>query len=91
MSEVVIGTLFGTLMGPLCTGIFDPRSWTMDSNPVTFEVMRIVLVLDLFAAGVDLPEKYMYTDIRGFMTLVIPTMTIGWFIVAGKSELTLFH
>lgn len=91
MSEVVIGTLFGILMGPLCAGIFDPRSWTADSNRVTLEVMRIVLVINLFAAGVHLPEKYMYTDIKGFMTLVVPTMTIGWFIVAGQSESNLFQ
>jgi len=88
MSEIVIGTLFGILMGPLCAGIFDPRSWTMDSNRVTVEFLRIVLVLNLFAAGVYLPEKYMYTDIKGFMTLVVPTMTIGWFIVAGQFQLT---
>ena len=91
MSEVVIGTWFGILMGPLCAGIFDPRSWTVDSNRVTLEVMRIVLVINLFAAGVHLPEKYMYTDIKGFMTLVVPTMTIGWFIVAGQSESNLFQ
>jgi len=53
--------------------------------------MRIVLVINLFAAGVHLPEKYMYTDIKGFMTLVVPTMTIGWFIVAGQSESNLFQ
>jgi len=78
-------------MGPLCAGIFDPRSWTMDSNSVTLEVMRIVLVINLFAAGVHLPEKYMYTDIKGLMILVVPTMAIGWFIVAGQSELSLFQ
>jgi len=91
MSEVVIVTLFGILMGPLCAGIFDPRSWTVDSDRVTLEVMRIVLVINLFAAGVHLPEKYMYTDIKGLTTLIVPTMTIGWFIVAGQSDLTYFN
>ena len=45
--------------------------------------MRVVLAVGLFAIGVELPESYMMKHVRGLVVLVIPTMAIGWIIVAG--------
>ncbi|KAF9445302.1 hypothetical protein P691DRAFT_777670 [Macrolepiota fuliginosa MF-IS2] len=82
VNEVVLGTAFGILMGPLCAGIFDPRSWTHDTNRVTLEITRIVLATGLFAIGVELPKAYMYRHAKGLLAMVVPTMAIGWIIVA---------
>jgi NhaP-type Na+/H+ or K+/H+ antiporter len=83
ISEVVIGTAFGVIMGPHCADVFDPRRWAPDTGVITLEVMRVVLAVGLFAIGVELPESYMMKHVRGLVVLVIPTMAIGWFVVAG--------
>ena len=83
VNEVVLGTAFGIFMGPHFAGIFDPRSWGAHSNAITLEVMRIVLATGLFAIGVELPKSYMAKHAKSLLAMVIPTMAIGWVIVAG--------
>ena len=71
------------IMGPYCVDAFNPRGWAPKSGEITLEVMRVVLAVGLFAIGVELPESYMMKHVRGLLVLVIPTMAIGWFVVAG--------
>ncbi|KAF9531593.1 Sodium/hydrogen exchanger family-domain-containing protein [Crepidotus variabilis] len=82
VNEVVVGTLFGIFMGPYFANIFNPRDWG-SSNTITLEVMRIVLATGLFAIGVELPKSYMWKHAKSLLTMVVPTMAIGWLIVAG--------
>lgn len=83
ISEVVVGTIFGIIIGPYCANAFDPRGWASDTTIITLEVMRVVLAIGLFAIGVELPESYMGKHFKGLIVLVVPTMAVGWFIVAG--------
>ena len=83
INEVVLGTVFGVLIGPHVGNLLDPRSWTSDINFLTREVTRIVLVIGLFIIGVRLPEAYMAKKAKSLLAMVIPTMAIGWVIVAG--------
>jgi NhaP-type Na+/H+ or K+/H+ antiporter len=80
----VLGTLFGVLIGPHCADVFDPRSWGPVSDRITLEIMRVVLATGLFAIGVELPQSYMRDHARGLLVMVVPTMTFGWLVVAGK-------
>jgi NhaP-type Na+/H+ or K+/H+ antiporter len=70
-------------MGPYFAGIFDPRSWSNESDAITLEVMRVVLATGLFAIGVELPKSYLAKHAKSLLAMVIPTMAIGWVIVAG--------
>jgi len=83
INEVVLGTIFGILMGPHFANIFDPRSWGAGTNTITLEVMRIVLATGLFAIGVELPQSYMAKHAKSLLAMVVPTMAIGWVVVAG--------
>ncbi|KAG6831000.1 hypothetical protein H0H92_013472 [Tricholoma furcatifolium] len=83
VNEVVLGTAFGILLGPYVTNIFDPRAWGVDTTFVTREITRIVLATGLFAIGVELPKSYMAKHAKSLLVMVVPTMAIGWFIVAG--------
>ncbi|KAF8813569.1 Sodium/hydrogen exchanger [Phlegmacium glaucopus] len=76
-------------MGPYFAGVFDPRSWgsKSESDEITLEVMRIVLATGLFAIGVELPKSYMARHAKSLLAMVIPTMAIGWVIVAGLLRL----
>ena len=45
--------------------------------------MRVVLATGLFAIGVELPKGYMVDHAKSLIAMVVPTMAIGWVIVAG--------
>ncbi|KAL5523797.1 hypothetical protein ACEPAG_7970 [Sanghuangporus baumii] len=84
--EVVLGTAFGIIIGPHCAGILDPRSWNSSwttGNRITLEIMRVVLAIGLFSAGVELPKEYLAKHARSLIVMVVPTMAFGWFVVAG--------
>ncbi|KAJ7466509.1 Sodium/hydrogen exchanger family-domain-containing protein [Mycena latifolia] len=83
INEVILGTIFGIVVGPHCAGIFDPRSWGDSSDAITLEVMRVILATGLFAIGVELPGSYMAKHVKGLLILVVPTMAFGWVVVAG--------
>jgi sodium/hydrogen antiporter len=83
INEVVLGTLFGVIIGPYVANVFDPRSWGSTGDRITLEVMRVVLATGLFAIGVELPKSYMRDHVRGLLVMVVPTMCFGWAIVAG--------
>ena len=74
-------------MGPYFAGVFDPRSWGSESDEITLEVMRVVLATGLFAIGVELPKSYLARHAKSLLAMVIPTMAIGWVIVAGVYSL----
>ncbi|KAJ7182504.1 Sodium/hydrogen exchanger family-domain-containing protein [Mycena crocata] len=82
INEVILGTVFGIVVGPHCANIFDPRSWGESTDAVTLEVMRVILATGLFAIGVELPGSYMAKHVKGLLILVVPTMAFGWVIVA---------
>ncbi|KAJ7454316.1 Sodium/hydrogen exchanger [Mycena galericulata] len=82
INEVILGTIFGIVVGPHCANIFDPRSWGESTNAITLEVMRVILATGLFAIGVELPGSYMAKHAKGLLILVVPTMAFGWVIVA---------
>jgi len=84
-----LGTLFGIFMGPYFAGVFNPRSWVSnsESDEITLEVMRVVLAMGLFAIGVELPRSYMADHAKSLLAMVVPTMAIGWAVVAGLLRL----
>jgi len=53
--------------------------------------MRIVLATGLFAIGVELPNAYMARHAKSLLVMIVPTMAIGWVIVAGLSISALNH
>ena len=51
--------------------------------------MRVVLAMGLFAIGVELPKTYMADHAKSLLAMIVPTMAIGWVIVAGVYSLPL--
>lgn len=84
VNEVVLGTAFGIIIGPYFAGIFDPRAWSSHSDAITLEVMRVVLATGLFAIGVELPNSYLARHCKSLLVMVVPTMALGWVVVAGE-------
>ncbi|KAF9163763.1 hypothetical protein DFQ26_002138 [Actinomortierella ambigua] len=52
ISEAFVSTAFGIIIGPYAIGLFDPLSWK-DYDNVTLELTRIVIAVQVMAAGVE--------------------------------------
>lgn len=55
MNGLAVATLCGIIFGPHGAGLLDPRTWG-NVDQITLEASRIVLVVQCFAVGVELPK-----------------------------------
>ncbi|KAG9250738.1 putative Na+/H+ antiporter CNH1 [Emericellopsis atlantica] len=81
IGEATVATLAGVIFGPHCANLIDPNSWG-STDIVTIEFSRIVLVVQCFAIGVELPKYYMEKHWRSVVYLLVPVMTFGWLITS---------
>ncbi|KAF4119778.1 NhaP-type Na+/H+ or K+/H+ antiporter [Geosmithia morbida] len=81
IGEATVATLCGVIFGPYGANLIDPTSWG-STDIVTIEFSRIVLVVQCFAVGVELPRYYMERHWRSVAFLLIPVMMFGWLIVS---------
>ncbi|KAF9141218.1 hypothetical protein BG015_001361 [Linnemannia schmuckeri] len=77
ISEAFVSTAFGIIIGPYAIGIFDPMSWTK-FDTVTLEFTRIVIAVQVMAAGVSLPRSYMVKEKRSLFMMIVPLMILMW-------------
>ncbi len=77
IGEATVATLCGIIFGPHAANLFDPRSWG-NVDQITLECSRVVLVVQCFAVGVELPKAYMERHWRSVVLLLVPVMTYGW-------------
>ncbi|GKU03797.1 cpa1 family monovalent cation:h+ antiporter [Fusarium langsethiae] len=81
IGEATVATLCGVIFGPHAANLIDPQSWG-STDIVTVEFSRIVLVVQCFAVGVELPKFYMERHWKSVVFLLIPVMTFGWLITS---------
>lgn len=81
IGEATVATLCGIIFGPHAADLIDPGSWG-NVDLITLEFSRIVLVVQCFAVGVELPKAYMEKHWRSVVLLLIPVMTFGWLITS---------
>ncbi|KAF9951553.1 hypothetical protein BGZ72_006953 [Mortierella alpina] len=77
ISEAFVATAFGIIMGPYAIGIFNPESWN-EYDTVTLEFTRIVIAVQVMAAGVSLPRSYMVKERRSLFMMIVPLMIMMW-------------
>ncbi|GMG55107.1 unnamed protein product [Ambrosiozyma monospora] len=82
VGEAIIGTIFGILVGPDVLNWFNPSDWITDVDHLTLELSRIILIIQLFATGVELPPKYMQRHFRSVSIVLFVSMIGGWLILA---------
>ncbi|KAA1096018.1 Superoxide dismutase [Mn], mitochondrial [Puccinia graminis f. sp. tritici] len=82
LSDAMLAVSFGVLMGPHVAGLIDPRSWGGGAsfNEITLEITRIIVALDVFSAGVELPAAYILRHWQTMICLLGPVVLAGWFI-----------
>ncbi|KAI5816270.1 sodium/hydrogen antiporter [Pyronema omphalodes] len=81
IGEATVATICGIIFGPVGAKLFDPNSWG-NVDQITLECSRIVLVVQCFAVGVELPKKYMTRHWKSVVLLLVPVMTWGWLITS---------
>lgn len=81
IGEATVATLCGIIFGPHAANLIDPGTWG-NTDQITLEFSRIVLVVQCFAVGVELPRAYMEKHWRSVVFLLVPVMTFGWLITS---------
>lgn len=81
IGEATVATICGIIFGPHAANLFNPLSWG-NVDKITLECSRIVLVVQCFAVGVELPKSYMERHWKSVFFLLVPVMTWGWLITS---------
>ncbi|KAI4129554.1 MAG: hypothetical protein LQ338_002190 [Usnochroma carphineum] len=81
IGEATVATLCGIIFGPHAANIFNPLSWG-NTDQITLECSRVVLVVQCFAVGVELPKAYMERHWKSVVFLLVPVMTWGWLVTS---------
>lgn len=81
IGEATVATICGIIFGPHAANLIAPNTWG-NADQITLEFSRIVLVVQCFAVGVELPKAYMERHWRSVTFLLIPVMTFGWLVTS---------
>ncbi|ROW14944.1 hypothetical protein VPNG_03364 [Cytospora leucostoma] len=81
IGEATVATLCGVIFGPHAANLINPLSWG-DTDTITIEFSRLVLVVQCFAVGVELPKFYMEKHWKSVVFLLLPVMTYGWLLTS---------
>ncbi|CAI6341259.1 unnamed protein product [Periconia digitata] len=81
IGEATVATICGIIFGPHAANLINPLEWG-NTDLITLEFSRIVLVVQCFAVGVELPRAYMEKHWKSVSFLLIPIMTFGWLITS---------
>ena len=81
LSEPPLATLIGIIFGPRGANLISPLQWFSDD--ITQETARIVVGLQCFTVGVELPKAYFSRHWKSVGMMLGPVMTFSWLITAG--------
>lgn len=81
ISEPPLATLVGIAFGPRGVGALTPIQWGWEDN-ITQELSRVIVGVQVFAVGVELPKKYVKDHKKSLAILLLPNMALGWVISA---------
>ncbi|KAL6716250.1 hypothetical protein ACLMJK_005816 [Lecanora helva] len=81
LSEPPLATLVGIAFGPFGADLFSPQRWGLEDN-VTQETTRIIVGLQVFTVGVELPKAYFSRHWKSVGMMLGPVMTFSWAITA---------
>ena len=81
IGEATIATICGLIFGAHAANLFNPLEWG-NTDKITLEASRIVLVVQCFAVGVELPKAYMERHWKSVALMLGPVMTYGWLVTS---------
>ncbi|KAI8918807.1 Sodium/hydrogen exchanger family-domain-containing protein [Entophlyctis helioformis] len=83
MSEALVATIFGVIIGPIAGNIFNPdKLFPGQVGTVTLEVSRFVIAVQCLVAGITLPGNYIAREWKSLAMLLGPVMVYMWIVSA---------
>jgi NhaP-type Na+/H+ or K+/H+ antiporter len=76
-----VAVLYGAILGPQALNIITPRQWGMNDE-ILQEVTRIIVGVQCFAVGIELPKHYFRRHWPSVLYFLGPIMTFSWAITA---------
>jgi NhaP-type Na+/H+ or K+/H+ antiporter len=84
-ADAVFSTIAGILFGPLCANLINPYEWfNHDTHTLlnfTLHLSRIIIGIQVFFNGANLPKKYIKTEWLSLVMVLFPIMTFGWLLI----------
>lgn len=81
LSEPPFAVLYGILLGPHGLGIITPQQWGLHDG-ITQEITRVVVGIQCFAVGIELPKFYFARHWKSTLFLLGPIMSVSWALTA---------
>ncbi|CAI9629068.1 unnamed protein product [Alternaria burnsii] len=81
LSEPPLATAFGIIVGPRALNLLTPYDWGFSDDWIQ-ETTRLIVGIQCFAVGLELPAGYLQRKWRALLILLGPVMTFGWLICA---------
>ncbi|KAJ2303115.1 hypothetical protein IWW55_003088, partial [Coemansia sp. RSA 2706] len=82
LSETLLATVYGIIVGPHVLNWMDPEGWSSNSLQLTQEFSRYALAIEVMIAGVCLPKRYVAKEWVSLSMLLLPIMSIMWLVSA---------
>ncbi|GAA5929313.1 hypothetical protein JCM10213_006346 [Rhodosporidiobolus nylandii] len=87
LSSALVAFAVGIAVGPIGLDWLSPWQWVnFDEDAryaLTFQITRIVIGIQVMFAGIDLPAAYLRRESLSLFILLLPVMTLAWFVSAG--------
>ncbi|KAJ1993695.1 hypothetical protein GGI25_001586 [Coemansia spiralis] len=77
VSDTLVALLFGILFGPAGLDAVNPADW-IDVHSFTLEFTRLIIAIQVMAAGITLPKKYLRDELKSLLVLLGPVMIWMW-------------
>ncbi|CAG8699366.1 4665_t:CDS:10 [Acaulospora morrowiae] len=77
LSESLICMICGIAFGPFVSNIITPDKWG-DIDEITKQFARIVIAIQVMAAGIQLPKAYLWKESKSLFFLLVPVMSWMW-------------
>jgi NhaP-type Na+/H+ or K+/H+ antiporter len=82
LTESLVATLVGVAFGPVGLGVVAPQRWFPDHSYLLREAARIVIGLQVMAAGVSVPGEFLRSNKLAIGMMLGPVMAVMWLISA---------
>ncbi|KAI9309210.1 Sodium/hydrogen exchanger family-domain-containing protein [Cunninghamella echinulata] len=78
ISEAMVAVTIGIVFGPVCANFINVQEWGGDQVEITRQFSRLVIGIQVCAAGVTLPKAYLKKELRSLTIMLIPVMIAMW-------------
>ncbi|ORX82927.1 hypothetical protein BCR32DRAFT_219042 [Anaeromyces robustus] len=82
LSEPLVATLVGILVGPKVLNWINPMAWTKEIHHLTFEISQAIILIQIITAVIQTPKNFFKHHWKGLATLWGPVSIYMWVVTA---------